>query len=331
MSGSDRGEGTSPLTTKGPEQWFLPLAGIVIALALAWFIGTLQGSERERRQSAPHQHAQSAKKRVLEECAGRNGPGLTECIQEQIETAEETARSEQDLTAQQQAAWGSIFGALWGGGALLVTAVGTVLLYEQIKLTRKAVEDTGQASSEMREANRIARQQMEASSKPLLIPIVQGPYIDADPLENPTRLFQPGDEVRSVRIRPNISIVVANSVPAIIIDYRVGLLKGPLDRDVLSSGVSELYSDPRNLMILLKEGESVSLNGDLPLGVLLLDAANRDRHMDSPPPVIGQVIYDDPIGIRRKLTFAFSPGRLWMRTLQRWGGEQYNFEEKISR
>ncbi|MDB5676268.1 MAG: hypothetical protein JWM65_3250 [Sphingomonas bacterium] len=83
---------------------------------------------------------------------------MIECAQEQIKTSEETARAEQDLTAQQEAAWAAIFSALASAAVLLVTAIGTALLYQQIKLTREAVQDTGEATEAMREANEIARE-----------------------------------------------------------------------------------------------------------------------------------------------------------------------------
>ncbi|NRD90568.1 hypothetical protein C8024_15560 [Sphingopyxis sp. BSNA05] len=47
------------------------------------------------------------------------------------------------------------------GLGLAVTIAGTIGLYWQIMLTREAVEDTGEATDEMRESNRIARHTSE--------------------------------------------------------------------------------------------------------------------------------------------------------------------------
>lgn len=151
MHGSDRGRNAQAV------DWFFPAIGFLIAAGIVWGIGFSQGGESVRRYSAPHQHGQGAQQAALSQCAGRKGADLIDCVQKQIETAEETARAEQDLTAQQQAAWGSMFSALWGGLAVFVTAIGTILLYQQIILTRKAVEDTGKANEAIREANAIAR------------------------------------------------------------------------------------------------------------------------------------------------------------------------------
>lgn len=149
MSGGDGDAGTKAV------DWFLPLVGLLMVVGIAWGAGFLQGGENVRRQTAPHQHAQSAKERVISECAGLQGARLVECAQEKIQVAEDTARAEQDLTAQQEAAWGSMFGALAGGAALVITGGGTVLLYQQIKLTREAVQDTSEATREMKHANEL--------------------------------------------------------------------------------------------------------------------------------------------------------------------------------
>lgn len=150
MSGSDRRRDFKAV------DWVYPVIGILLAVGIAWGIGFSQGGENIKRRSAPHQHAQSAEQGTLEHCAGREGSSLVECVEEQIEAAEETARTEQDLTAQQQAAWGSMIGAMWGGLGLCITAIGTALLYQQIVLTRKAVEDTGNATKAMQRQNEIA-------------------------------------------------------------------------------------------------------------------------------------------------------------------------------
>jgi hypothetical protein len=44
---------------------------------------------------------------------------------------------------------------------VFVTSIGTFLIWRQVALTRRAVEDTGEATEAMREANVIARQSMQ--------------------------------------------------------------------------------------------------------------------------------------------------------------------------
>lgn len=62
-----------------------------------------------------------------------------------------------DLAAQEASALWAFWIVLFSALSVLVTTVGTILLYKQIVLTRQAVEDTDEATQAMREANEIAR------------------------------------------------------------------------------------------------------------------------------------------------------------------------------
>ena len=68
---------------------------------------------------------------------------------------------ESDLCAQWKAADAASKAAWWAMFATFVTALGTLGLFWQIKLTREAVEDTGAATEAMKEANRISETQSE--------------------------------------------------------------------------------------------------------------------------------------------------------------------------
>lgn len=72
------------------------------------------------------------------------------CGQDQYQTND-------DLCAQWKAADAASDAAWWAMVATFVTALGTIGLFWQIKLTREAVQDTGEATEAMREANKIAR------------------------------------------------------------------------------------------------------------------------------------------------------------------------------
>ncbi|WP_374138693.1 MULTISPECIES: hypothetical protein [unclassified Sphingomonas] len=173
-----------------------------MAVGIAWGTGLLQGGENALRYAAPHQHAQTAKQTALSECAGRKGNALVECVEEQIQTAEETARDEQDLTAQQQAAWGSMFSATWGGIALCVTVVGTILLYQQIVLTRKAVQETTNATKAMEKQNDIA----ERAQRPWLsVKLIKLGPIDREPSGKFSLTYQLS--IENTGIFPAISII----------------------------------------------------------------------------------------------------------------------------
>lgn len=70
-----------------------------------------------------------------------------------------------DVTAQED----MVFWAMWMFVAALatfiVTSIGTFLIWRQIKLTRQAVEDTGEATKAMREGNEIAREAMSSGNR----------------------------------------------------------------------------------------------------------------------------------------------------------------------
>lgn len=73
-------------------------------------------------------------------------------------------KDESDLCAQWRAADAAEQSALWAQWGFWVALAGIIGLYWQVVLTRRAVEDTGEATNEMREANRIAA----ASDRPWL-------------------------------------------------------------------------------------------------------------------------------------------------------------------
>lgn len=67
-----------------------------------------------------------------------------------------------DLCAQWKAADAASRAAIWGMFGTLVAALGTMGLYWQIVLTRKAVKDTTEATAAIQEANKIAQAEQRA-------------------------------------------------------------------------------------------------------------------------------------------------------------------------
>ncbi|MGY4395834.1 hypothetical protein ACVWZA_000995 [Sphingomonas sp. UYAg733] len=120
-------------------------------------MGASYGSNQERSNKQASAYAADAPKRVERECAGLAGTPLAECATKIVQAARESERDESDLGAQWQAANWVLWATIIAGTQLLATAVGTALLYQQIVLTRKAVEDTGEATEAMREANALSK------------------------------------------------------------------------------------------------------------------------------------------------------------------------------
>ena len=150
MSGSDRSKG-NPLI-----EWALPLIGIVIALLLAVGLGWLDGREAERRYQSPHRHAESAKANAKRACEGTEPEAVFECVYEKVEASENTAQTEQDLSAQQRAATSALASAIVALFTLVATIVGVWFVKRTLDATLEAVQDTSEATEAMRAANQIA-------------------------------------------------------------------------------------------------------------------------------------------------------------------------------
>lgn len=106
---------------------------ILGVIALVWALGRLDGRQAEQRHSQPHRHAIAAKEQAEADCTGRGGNDLFQCVYERIEKGEETARTEQDLTAQQRAAWAAMAAALFAFLSFPVGAVGLWALWRTFK------------------------------------------------------------------------------------------------------------------------------------------------------------------------------------------------------
>jgi hypothetical protein len=145
--------------------------GIVLALALAWGLGALQGSEDERRDQTPASYAQAAKADAKRACAGRKQDAVFECVYEKVEAGQEQARGEQDLSAQQRAASANLISALMAFLTLVVSGIALWFLKGTLEATRDAVAEAGDgtkaalvAAQAGREANAIAR----AGNRPIM-------------------------------------------------------------------------------------------------------------------------------------------------------------------
>jgi hypothetical protein len=146
MSRSDRDTRTSSVAAVG----FCGLA-VVLLLALVWYLGALNGKQAEQRQSQPHRHAIAAQAQAQKGCSRLKPGDFFECLYDAIEAAEETARTEEDLTAQQRAAWAAIAAAIIAFTSIPIGAVGLWALLKSLHHTQSAL-------SEARIANEISKE-----------------------------------------------------------------------------------------------------------------------------------------------------------------------------
>ncbi|MES2421440.1 MAG: hypothetical protein V4595_09090 [Pseudomonadota bacterium] len=139
--------------------WFFPTLGIAGSIALAWSIGALQGGETERRKSVAYTYHESAKDTARRVCSGSVTQRVYECVAAQYDAADERQRAEQDLTAQQEAAWASIFSAVFAALTLLATGIGLFWVKGTLDATRIGAEA---AQGSVDETRRIGEAQIRA-------------------------------------------------------------------------------------------------------------------------------------------------------------------------
>lgn len=149
MSGSNRSDRPAAIAF-----CVVALLGVAVLIGV---VGWSLGRQAEQRYNQPHQHAENAKDEAKRSCVGIEPATVFECVYEKVERSGDTARSEQDLTAQQEAAWATMLGSGVSALALFATLVGLFYVRGTLLATLKAVEDTSEATEAMREANEIAR------------------------------------------------------------------------------------------------------------------------------------------------------------------------------
>ena len=133
-----------PSGDRGKEPTTLGIFGVISALALCCFIvGILafsNGQEAQRRDKTPAAYAESAKSSAKHQCVNLKGDAAFECVYEQVETSQQQAHDEQDLTAQQKSANGTMITAALAFLGLVASVIGIVLIHNTFTETRKSNE-----------------------------------------------------------------------------------------------------------------------------------------------------------------------------------------------
>lgn len=142
---------------------FAGLAALFTALGTGAYFGTLSAPHYGYQATHPtyrSSHAeQSDPSQIDRDRAGL--PYFAERIASGADPADADEREKRDLAAQESMSVWAFWLLLVSGAGTVTTMIGTGFLLWQIILTRKAVEDTGEATEAMREANEIARQSSE--------------------------------------------------------------------------------------------------------------------------------------------------------------------------
>lgn len=113
----------------------------------AWLLGVQQGHENEKRSLEPQRYSAQAKQRALATCKQSNKLELFDCVYEQVEAADETARSEQDLTAQQLAANSNMWATIIGFFTMIVSVAGLVFIRKTLVATQDMAVESQRAGA----------------------------------------------------------------------------------------------------------------------------------------------------------------------------------------
>lgn len=129
----------------------LALAGLVlVSLGVGAYLTALTYPEQERYQS--YNDA-----RTNQDGAAATAANLSNTPQNRTPCVNPKSETESDLCAQWRAARAAEKAADWTLWGVIASIIGIACLLWQIILTRKAVEDTGHATTAMVEANKIAK------------------------------------------------------------------------------------------------------------------------------------------------------------------------------
>ncbi len=140
---------------------------VLSALGVGAYFGSLYGPDRKQYQtvagSKPGQNDYQGPSQSLPDIAGLPGPVERAIANPRANTGHD--HEKRDLAAQEASALWAFWMVLASFLSILITTVGTILLYQQIMLTREAVQDTGDATKAMHEANRISNEALSAARK----------------------------------------------------------------------------------------------------------------------------------------------------------------------
>lgn len=200
--------------------------------------------------------------------------------------------------------------------------------FEAVEVARAANAASINASNA---AKALAVRQFESSFKPWLSVKVGGPYIDES--KYPLGEFKDGETIRPTTIQASIEVKNIGEMPAIIIGFFIGV-KNSTDIDIGGYPRAEVWHElSRGESIFLGEGVGMyPLPGESPVahcGAFVLTAENRNTIWNNFPPIVGKIDYEDPLGKRRQIGFAFRPIAVWTNDFQRWGGKDDNYDKPI--
>lgn len=277
------------------------------------------------------------------------------CIDNSPIKSREAERAEQDLNAQREMAqWAE--GMLWAAWIVgILTLVATVAGVRLVQLTFIATQEMASdtlkigmeqvaAASESvlaaRDANAIVARQLRASYKPWISVEIEGDFL-VSPAGKPFGIFAQGEDSRNVGIFANIFVRNIGDIPVTIEDFELQI---EFSSDWAASRIFDKGSafQKPDFFTVIQSKERVGLdptNGVLtgvmtasrqPIAVFMMIPEDRVKLMGNYPPIIGHVLYSDPLGVRYAHYFAFVATHYRDGGFKRYGGRVHNRECEIN-
>jgi hypothetical protein len=147
----------------------------VVSVGFGSFVTALyQSEERQERAISAYAYGDDGKSRPQQYLTERSGiPAPIESAISNPQPSTGQDHEKRDLAAQEASATFAWWMVLISGFGFIITTFATILLYQQIRLTREAVDDTGKATEAMQRQNDLAeaaqRPWLRADLKPLSI------------------------------------------------------------------------------------------------------------------------------------------------------------------
>lgn len=140
---------------------------ILIALGTGAYFGSLYAPDHKQYQAVAgdqsRQNDYRGPSQSLPDIAGLPGPVERAIANPRPPSGED--HEKRDLAAQEASALWAFWMVVASFLSVFITTLGTIFLYKQIVLTRKAVKDTGKATGAMKKQNKIAREIGEAQTR----------------------------------------------------------------------------------------------------------------------------------------------------------------------
>jgi hypothetical protein len=138
------------------------LASLLIVFGIGLLIGTLNYPDEQRHQEYRYTDKDITDTKIA------TRPDLSKAKEYNAPCEKPYGKDESDLCAQWRAAKAAENSAFWTKWGVWIAVIGSSLLMWQIVLTRKAVQDTGEATQAMIDANKIARESAHAQIRAYL-------------------------------------------------------------------------------------------------------------------------------------------------------------------